>query len=151
MCINKKQARRAFSPHTWGWTWTNATLFLCCAVFPTHVGMDLPSKNWHNRTRRFPHTRGDGPSAAFDASTGHEFSPHTWGWTWTINRSAVWIFVFPTHVGMDLRTFLICFSTFRFPHTRGDGPFVFSTALIDIMFSPHTWGWTSSVLASASQ
>jgi len=46
------------------------------AVFPTPVGMDRGSSVDRHRSRRFPHTRGDGPYTAMTAGEIAQFSPH---------------------------------------------------------------------------
>jgi len=77
-------------------------------------------------------------------------------------------FVFPTHVGMNRGATWLHVGCTRFPHTRGDEPFmvcgsayrtnVFPTHVgmnlsgcasksAGGTFSPHTWGWTADVKA----
>ena len=51
--------------------------------------------------------------------------------------------VSPARAGMDLQTYGVPTSLFRFPRTRGDGPLEtqYRTALK--AFPPHARGWTS--------
>ncbi len=51
------------------------------------------------------------------------------------------IFVFPTRVGMARAWYWMSFDARGFPHTRGDGPPISSTASPVAWFSPHAWGW----------
>ena len=121
-----------FSPHTWGWT-----------LFKALRRMSDKS---------FPHTRGDGPLTEEQIADIHKFSPHTWGWTFWQDRSRERACVFPTHVGMDLTERISGYhAEISFPHTRGDGPLpiVLDDSLTG--FSPHTWGWTRVLGASADQ
>ena len=71
-------------------------------VFPTRVGMVRPSSLSIVLSKRFPHTRGDGPHPP--ASLQYNAS------------------VFPTRVGMVRRWMMFARRVESFPHTRGDGP-----------------------------
>ena len=54
--------------------------------------------------------------------------------------------VFPTPVGMDRYFRVKDWLLWRFPHTRGDGPYNASDWQIHHWFSPHPWGWTAAQL-----
>ncbi len=91
-----------FSPHTRGWT--------------------APRRAKGPRRRRFPRTRGDGPSTSCAAPSTWPFSPHTRGWTVDGEDVSDEDGVFPAHAGMDRAL---------------PGP-----ADPTDPFSPHTRGWT---------
>ena len=91
-----------FSPHTWGWTHNTLSHQRRRAVFPTHVGMDLLAFFYIVEIIGFPHTRGDGSTGKLIEAIKKKFSPHTWGWTFILLLGISDMFVFPTHVGMDL-------------------------------------------------
>ena len=93
-----------------------------------------------------PHTRGDGPPLARLLISLSQYSPHAWGWTVRASFVAKFLSVFPTRVGMDrslqnLELFWECI-----PHTRGDGPAIRLTLIVDAQYSPHAWGWTANQL-----
>ena len=93
-----------FSPHPWGWTEALGPVGVHFVVFPTPVGMDLTGHFSDRNNIRFPHTRGDGPTASNSRPPRVWFSPHPWGWTVKIRLCRRGQHVFPTPVGMDLVT-----------------------------------------------
>ena len=90
----------AFSPHAWGWSGTAGRQNRAGIVFPTRVGMVRLKKTIDEGRRRFPHTRGDGPSANLSDVASVGFSPHAWGWSANSPRATRSSAVFPTRVGM---------------------------------------------------
>ena len=50
------------------------------------------------------------------------FSPHAWGWTYTLPMFTSKTWVFPTRVGVDLNSAGHLARLASFPHTRGGGP-----------------------------
>ena len=100
--INAISIDYQFSPHTWGWTHNTLSHQRRRAVFPTHVGMDLLAFFYIVEIIGFPHTRGDGSTGKLIEAIKKKFSPHTWGWTFILLLGISDMFVFPTHVGMDL-------------------------------------------------
>ena len=133
-----------FSPHPWGWTATNWPPAEGKGVFPTPVGMDRTSNSRQARLRRFPHTRGDGPSDMACSISSFTFSPHPWGWTVSARLVVRLAYVFPTPVGMDRPKNRRTIETACFPHTRGDGPVNALDGDLWQAFSPHPWGWTGA-------
>ncbi len=142
--VEEKVANARFSPHPWGWTAFAAISQAPGAVFPTPVGMDRHGVQHEILARGFPHTRGDGPPARAWKEHGLEFSPHPWGWTGRLSLGGAPTNVFPTPVGMDRSAGCAFDTQLRFPHTRGDGPWVGVCWLCRQRFSPHPWGWTVS-------
>ena len=159
----RSRLRRAFSPHTWGWSACFLTLSCSSSVFPTHVGMvrvsfgiisshlvfpthvGMVRSQPHHLSRRicFPHTRGDGPLSSTGFAQCRSFSPHTWGWSAKREAALAAFDVFPTHVGM-VRSLCACLASKEsFPHTRGDGPATRNWWTVPDEFSPHTWGWSA--------
>ena len=118
----RRRHRKAYSPHTWGWTANRHTIAKQTLVFPTHVGMDRFAYMVNVCKGRIPHTRGDGPFKTSCWLMSHQYSPHTWGWTEETRRGVVTKLVFPTHVGMDRIWNVPGTRTESIPHTRGDGP-----------------------------
>ena len=131
-----------FSPHAWGWTVALEIRSEQTYVFPTRVGVDLHTDPEKWDLVGFPHTRGGGPSTIRFPNNFLTFSPHAWGWTFSLASSMCLSIVFPTRVGVDRSTPSRFTATPRFPHTRGGGPNVGRTAPKSGTFSPHAWGWT---------
>ena len=138
-----------FSPHAWGWTAALADKAALQRVFPTRVGMDRLAPLARGARAGFPHTRGDGPIKAAFNKNEVPFSPHAWGWTGQRILPSASFNVFPTRVGMDRRNMETERGDVGFPHTRGDGPKPKAEAAEQTSFSPHAWGWTAAVSATA--
>ena len=133
---------KKFSPHAWGWSDTLARYFENVAVLPTRVGMVRIVSRDATRSGSSPHTRGDGPFRLYSAEERARFSPHAWGWSGTLARTAgepsfsphAWGWsdrlirrescenVLPTRVGMVRASELLVTRLIR--------------------FSPHAWGWS---------
>ncbi len=91
-------------------------------VLPTRVGMVPPPHEPHDRDRRSPHPRGDGPRAMPTSVCKLSFSPPAWGWSGPGERPRVVPPVLPTRVGM-VRNRTACSGALTgSPHPRGDGP-----------------------------
>ncbi len=131
-----------FSPHTRGWTGVYETVSPSRAVFPAHAGMDRTPACIRQSGRRFPRTRGDGPSAIEGDQGGMTFSPHTRGWTARTSHHSHASPVFPAHAGMDRSEGCRTLTWRSFPRTRGDGPWPAVRGGHGVRFSPHTRGWT---------
>ena len=71
-------------------------------MFPTHVGMNRPSRRNTGGFGHVPHTRGDEPRG--------------------LGRGILAAGMFPTHVGMNRLTFFGLPVALHVPHTRGDEP-----------------------------
>jgi len=153
--------RPAFSPHAWGCTDPKRIYRGHESVFPTRVGMYREACPMIPVGLRFPHTRGDVPTAAASGAPAQKFSPHAWGFTvWKCpagwqdvrfphtrgdvpaQRVACTAFmrVFPTRVGMYRRVEHGYTSNSSFPHTRGDVPMSKIWFATGMPFSPHAWG-----------
>ena len=92
----------------------------------------------------FPHTRGDGPLWICEFRFSELFSPHAWGWSVAGPCFGLWYRVFPTRVGMVREASQPRTLEDGFPHTRGDGPGIYSQKKHRILFSPHAWGWSAN-------
>ena len=131
-----------FSPRPWGWTVLDAAAHRLDTVFPTPVGMDRGRGVHRQRVRGFPHARGDGPPCVSSLNKMAGFSPRPWGWTGAATLFRAGDDVFPTPVGMDRYHPRLRRGITRFPHARGDGPFLTRPTSSRIRFSPRPWGWT---------
>ena len=92
---------------------------------------------------RFPHARGDGPTAKMLFNLWHLFSPRPWGWSDVVMLKRSQVTVFPTPVGMVRKCTRICWSERCFPHARGDGPLSHFPLHLVPLFSPRPWGWSA--------
>ena len=130
------------SPHTRGWTVVKRLMTAYVVGFPAHAGMDPTRASPRRARRRFPRTRGDGPSALPWASASEAVSPHTRGWTRSPRHRRSKSSGFPAHAGMDPRVCGHQARIERFPRTRGDGPGQAGAGPVIPAVSPHTRGWT---------
>ena len=110
------------SPHTRGWTPMTCKECGYTAGFPAHAGMDRRQQQAAAEATGFPRTRGDGPTAEWEAVTGYTVSPHTRGWTHAACRPDALGCGFPAHAGMDPPGNTVVLGPVWFPRTRGDGP-----------------------------
>ncbi len=104
--------------------------------------MDRLTPSRRTAARRFPHARGDGPSASSAWIAPLRFSPRAWGWTGVAAAPATGSHVFPTRVGMDREMSREPLENSSFPHARGDGPDERVCEICAPRFSPRAWGWT---------
>src|SRR5438093_1092117 len=109
----KRQSTRRrwlLSPHAWGWSAGAAAFAGAGYVIPTRVGMVRMDRILRVLRRRYPHTRGDGPSYDHDAGPRKTLSPHAWGWSAERTGQEAARQVIPTRVGMV--RYLATFSAF---------------------------------------
>ena len=76
-------------------------------VFPTHVGVFLPSYGAGMGVGRLPHARGGVSCQERGFIDVWESSPRTWGCFYLKKREEELTQVFPTHVGVFLYDFPI--------------------------------------------
>ena len=155
--------RQPFSPRAWGWS-AGGRPCVSGEVFPTRVGMVRLRHYATQRTGRFPHARGDGPTDRSRPSEavrrfphargdgpivserliklGRQFSPRAWGWSATHAALHGSCCVFPTRVGMVRTATWTVADRSSFPHARGDGPLRAWLAFRACAFSPRAWGWS---------
>ena len=88
------------SPPTWGWPAGQGSRPPRRFDFPTHVGMARRRRACRAPACRFPHPRGDGPSAEANHRNLQAISPPTWGWPDLRTARNLTRGDFPTHVGM---------------------------------------------------
>ena len=131
-----------FPPHTRGWTVCTGIVWTLSRVSPAHAGMDRSEEHAQVRERRFPRTRGDGPTYHPPCLMLLSFPPHTRGWTLTRCDMQLPPRVSPAHAGMDPLPQARTKTGRGFPRTRGDGPVGRSPSLVPAAFPPHTRGWT---------
>ena len=136
----------AVSPHTRGWTQRSGVTQPQGIGFPAHAGMDPAPSCVPPHQGRFPRTRGDGPLEAVRPPPVLEVSPHTRGWTAALGDGGRLPAGFPAHAGMDLRESGRPDRAWRFPRTRGDGPWSPGVTPAHTEVSPHTRGWTCTTL-----
>ncbi|MFM2197740.1 MAG: hypothetical protein RLZZ505_1172 [Verrucomicrobiota bacterium] len=132
---------RMISPHPWGWPGRRHRQPALLHDFPTPVGMARRACERMSERLRFPHTRGDGPPLAFHSGQGLQISPHPWGWPGVATCLLPDPRDFPTPVGMARERCPPGCASYRFPHTRGDGPLVACGRSTRTRISPHPWGW----------
>ena len=138
----KRGGTPEFSPLAWGWSAKLLSRRVMTDVFPTRVGMVRWMSEPVLHERRFPHSRGDGPTWASPIEIRLLFSPLAWGWSVISCVHCARIEVFPTRVGM-VRTNELGQENFAsFPHSRGDGPLGDLERKIFTTFSPLAWGWS---------
>ena len=131
-----------FPPHTRGWTVLDPRIVVQLRVSPAHAGMDRGRRRPLRSGRRFPRTRGDGPSSRISRFDRCRFPPHTRGWTMGLRRTDRPGMVSPAHAGMDRNAAAPRDTPASFPRTRGDGPHSGVVNPLQPEFPPHTRGWT---------
>ena len=99
----------------------------------------------------FPHSRGDVPLTSPPKPMRTAFSPLTWGCSERPDARHHRHGVFPTHVGMFRRVGQHSFYRQRFPHSRGDVPFLDDPCCAACSFSPLTWGCSAAVTKTTWQ
>ena len=109
--------------------------------FPTRVGMARVAVSSLPIPLRFPHPRGDGPSADTGKLTAGVISPPAWGWPDIQVTGAYSSNDIPTRVGMARRPPRTGGRSRRFPHPRGDGPGDMPGGRWRGGISPPAWGW----------
>ena len=95
------RAPTTVSPHTRGWTFWAARKGQSSPGFPAHAGMDRVAASGRGGARRFPRTRGDGPTTPRPVLPPRRVSPHTRGWTRPSSDGPYSGGGFPAHAGMD--------------------------------------------------
>ena len=128
------------SPHPWGCFPCALPAFSFSIVFPTPVGVFLPSGGKRKGAGRLPHTRGgvSGYNCYADFATAS--SPHPWGCFYNSEEARFERLVFPTPVGVFPTMFKKAFLRGRLPHTRGGVSAFLNIALPPLLSSPHPWG-----------
>ena len=109
--------------------------------FPTCVGMARHPRKLDAPSFRFPHLRGDGPSATSRPPTSRTISPPAWGWPVTLSERLQSMADFPTCVGMARFAWASRALRWGFPHLRGDGPSTAPSSRSARQISPPAWGW----------
>ena len=128
------------SPRAWGCFCPGDTGQRRVFVFPTCVGVFLPSVCPTAPMTGLPHVRGgvSGSERRRVCQTGS--SPRAWGCFWPISRDNFYQAVFPTCVGVFLSFPLVAIDYYRLPHVRGGVSFV-PVGLEELLeSSPRAWG-----------
>ena len=118
----RTENRTRFPPHSRGWTQPGPPQWSSIHVSPALAGMDLGAPAPLVVLRRFPRTRGDGPSPSSPPSSRVAFPPHSRGWTSGAGKGPRTEPVSPALAGMDPQSQVMVIIGTRFPRTRGDGP-----------------------------
>ena len=92
--------------------------------------------------------RGDRPAAAHLAATGHEFTPHARGSTFTEQIFDQIEFVYPACAGIDPYNLDWFCNQRRLPRMRGDRPSTVLWLHRLMAFTPHARGSTPPVFSS---
>ncbi len=93
-----------FSPRTWGCFSFSSRTGTRSRVFPTHVGVFLQDRTRPLFLLRFPHARGGVSKENCLRATEGRFSPRTWGCFSQQPLRGCRMRVFPTHVGVFLKS-----------------------------------------------
>ena len=107
------------SPHPWGCFCRRCTRESDPSVFPTPVGVFPRVAGLMGPTTSLPHTRGGVSIRTISTLLSPVSSPHPWGCFLEGLRLAVIGHVFPTPVGVFLRSGLNSRFILGLPHTRG--------------------------------
>ena len=128
------------SPRTWGCFCLRSSSRCPMKVFPTHVGVFLPTGADSQPGTRLPHARG-GVSKVHDPSRrASRSSPRTWGCFYTETHVRSKVAVFPTHVGVFLAKSAALLTSGSLPHARGGVSQITITIDKRVGSSPRTWG-----------
>ena len=159
----QQEIAEVFPPHARGWTFFRVFTDARGPVSPARAGMDPGATGSTGVKRRFPRTRGDGPSSPGIRTSRSRFPPHARGWTRYAEILENLRQVSPARAGMDLERCHVSPRSHRFPRTRGDGPLTVYAAELPVegfprtrgdgplagadtyltgMFPPHARGWT---------
>ena len=139
-------SRPRASPHTRGWTDDRHHPRLNQHGFPAHAG-DGPRRDGDRQhALQLPRTRGDGPAPIWFVCDRSLASPHTRGWTSPGDPPAQVRSGFPAHAGMDRAHARGSAHARGLPRTRGDGPVSSVLGVGENEASPHTRGWTLSMM-----
>ena len=128
------------SPHPWGCFLLATLLFFHPLVFPTPVGVFPFTPCSSLASISLPHTRGGVSWIVAMIDKIETSSPHPWGCFFGAVPKALHKIVFPTPVGVFLKTQEDPKATGRLPHTRGGVSIEDFSAAIGKSSSPHPWG-----------
>ena len=132
------------SPRTWGCFYETPQNPRIRKVFPTHVGVFLKVKSWQKLLNRLPHARGGVSPEGYEEVPYVLSSPRTWGCFHTCLPLRYACLVFPTHVGVFLRTLGNSGIQCCLPHARGGVSLHSGDWRCPRTSSPRTWGCFSS-------
>ncbi len=104
------------------------------------MGVFLHGMGLRLRTIGLPHTRGGVSTTSPPPQSILLSSPHTWGCFQCPAFLALPRDVFPTHVGVFLKSIFMILSRMRLPHTRGGVSYNMLSSSFVFTSSPHTWG-----------
>ena len=149
------------SPHTWGILQLTASVFGVSRFIPTYVGHTSDLELFHSDFPVHPHIRGAyvhlGPvntllhpvhphirgaysGADFLGQTNGGSSPHTWGIQICAGTARMMARFIPTYVGHTSMGTLAALRGSVHPHIRGAYVCIFTTFVVLLGSSPHTWG-----------
>ena len=104
--------------------------------------MNLPSISGLVSLLNIPRIRGGEPVWKSLNLTFTSYSPHTRGWT----CAAAWVWwfkeIFPAYAGVNPFFPIFAHSQLNIPRIRGGEPSIVGFNAIDMVYSPHTRGWT---------
>ena len=134
------------SPRPWGCFYRRHVSHQLLRVFPTSVGVFLPSASYRALSDCLPHVRGGVSTRRKDAHGRNESSPRPWGCfpQGVLIKGAV--FVFPTSVGVFPSARRPLVPAGRLPHVRGGVSHRVSSSRIKTGSSPRPWGCFCRVL-----
>ncbi len=132
--------KRSSSPHPWGCFSPHRYSWHTVHVFPTPVGVFPVPISEVLPLFRLPHTRGGVSRITCILWTEGRSSPHPWGCFWICTRLFTGSGVFPTPVGVFLKSFQRFLMSECLPHTRGGVSEAILEAGTDMESSPHPWG-----------
>ncbi len=135
-------SNRRVPPHPRGWSLVRQPGPHRPPGSPAPAGMVLGRGGGQARYRRFPRTRGDGPSSSRRVSRARSVPPHPRGWSPGLVAQPRGPRGSPAPAGMVPRHPSILIAPVRFPRTRGDGPNDTNAIRTMGMVPPHPRGWS---------
>ncbi len=136
----KALREQASSPRTWGCFHRAALSLTKRTVFPTHVGVFLQNGHLRDSCTCLPHARGGVSIIAQLVAVFLKSSPRTWGCFYAGREIQQTPAVFPTHVGVFLRSLQIQVAEICLPHARGGVSKRIAQIGRQQASSPRTWG-----------
>ncbi len=128
------------SPRRWGCFEIHWVILFMFSVFPTQVGVFLVVDVSSDRHAGLPHAGGGVSCSPLRFVTCSPSSPRRWGCFQNPPCQCSRKNVFPTQVGVFLKTFALLNSCIRLPHAGGGVSHVWDSILSEEVSSPRRWG-----------
>ena len=139
-CISKISVIKTSSPRAWGCFSSCSGRYYSYCVFPTCVGVFPTRCSTGQNQRSLPHVRGGVSGLDCFGLAVNRSSPRAWGCFYPRPESGVKSRVFPTCVGVFLRSGFVTPSCSSLPHVRGGVSCFLKRMLNFCQSSPRAWG-----------